>query len=196
VYLPLDQIHRDGVPLMANSQFWVVRVTGTAAGLEPAFRRALAAADATAGLGGIRPAERYVSGAWAGRAFATWLAVAFALLASGLALVGLYALLAYSVTQRRREFAVRAAVGATRARLAGLIVRQGIALVVAGAAIGLAIMVPLFGMLRAVLFEAAPGDLWLTAGVCAAVIAAGAGPAAGAARRAARTDPSVALRAD
>ena len=111
-----------------------------------------------------------------------------------LAAIGIYGVIAYSVSQRTREIGVRIALGAQPGSVLGMIIRGGLRLAGAGVAIGLAGAVGLSGVLRAQLFEVSALDPWVYA--AAAVIVAGVTLLACyvPARRAARVDPMVALR--
>jgi predicted permease len=114
------------------------------------------------------------------------IAAATALLLGG---VGIYGVTAYSVAQRSREIGVRMALGARRSDVSRLVLRQGLALAVAGVAVGLAGAVALTRLMSALLFEVQPLDpaTFAAAGVGAALLALAASwlPA----RRAARVDP-------
>jgi hypothetical protein len=129
------------------------------------------------------------------RLFTTLVSV-FGALALALAAVGLYGVVAYAVRQRDREIAVRVALGASRAGVLALLVRQGMAPVVAGLATGLAAAFAATRVLRSLLFEVSATDpatfaaVALLLGVVA--LAASYLPS----RRAARVDPAVTLRAE
>ncbi|HWA27371.1 MAG TPA: ADOP family duplicated permease [Lacunisphaera sp.] len=124
------------------------------------------------------------------------LLLVFAGLALLLAAVGLYGVLAYDVTQRTREIGIRGAIGATRGQIIGLILRQGLAKAGLGLAIGLAGAFYLTRFLRTLLFDVKATDplaFGLVAGVLLLVaLLASWLPA----RRAAKVDPVVALRAE
>ena len=88
-----------------------------------------------------------------------WLLLAlFAALGLAVAATGLYGVLSYSVTERRREIGVRAALGATRGRLVGLVLRQGLAFTVAGLALGLVASAGASQFLSSLLFGVTPYD--------------------------------------
>jgi ABC-type antimicrobial peptide transport system permease subunit len=118
----------------------------------------------------------------------------FSLLALFLAALGLYGVLAYSVTQRTREIGIRIALGSPRARIFGLIVRQGMFLVGVGILIGLTLTFACGPLIRHFIYGVAPHDPVTIAG--ATILLAGIAilscwmPA----RRAIRVDPIVALR--
>jgi predicted permease len=138
--------------------------------------------------------EALISGSVAQRRFTTVLMLAFALTALALALIGLFGVTSYLVAQRRREMAIRMALGASRNGVYWAVMKRGLALATAGCALGLALF-PLGGRLMvATLFHtntydpvtllAAPSLLTMVA-LLASYIPA---------RRATRVDPMVALR--
>jgi putative ABC transport system permease protein len=118
----------------------------------------------------------------------------FAVLALVLAIIGLYGLLSFTVTQRQREIGVRMALGAQRFDVLNLVVGQGMRLVLIGAFIGLLGSVALTRVLTSVLFEVEPTDpltfVTVTFALCVVALLACYIPA----RRAAKVDPMVALR--
>jgi putative ABC transport system permease protein len=118
----------------------------------------------------------------------------FALLALVLAIIGLYGLLSFTVTQRQREIGVRMALGAQRFEILNLVVGQGMRLVLAGAFIGLLGSFVLTRVLTSVLFKVAPTDpltfVTVTFSLCVVALLACYIPA----RRATKIDPMVALR--
>jgi putative ABC transport system permease protein len=120
----------------------------------------------------------------------------FATVTVAIACVGLYAMLAYAVTVRRREIGVRLVLGATPARVAYETIIDGARPIAAGVGAGVVIAVALTPLMRAILFDVAPADLLtLTAAPLLFVVvalAAAALPAHGAAR----TDPAISLRAE
>jgi ABC-type antimicrobial peptide transport system permease subunit len=142
------------------------------------------------------PLAGKISGSVAAPRFTTAVLAAFAILALALAATGLGSALSYDIAQRRREFGVRSALGATRSNIIRLIVREGLGATGAGLVAGMilaawltrAMAGALFGVtpLDPVAFSLAPLLLCVVAGVACL------GPA----RRAAREDPIAALRAD
>jgi ABC-type antimicrobial peptide transport system permease subunit len=129
-----------------------------------------------------------------GKRFLSALVGSFAGLATLLAAIGIYGVLAYMVTQRTREIGIRMAMGATRARVLADVLRQGALLALWGTLIGVAGALATGRLLASVLNEARPADPWVlgaAAGLLACVaLAACYLPA----RRAARLEPLVALR--
>ena len=82
----------------------------------------------------------------------------FAAVALGLAAIGTYGVIAYSVAQRTREIGIRVALGASSADVAGMVVRRGIVLGAIGGGAGLVVAIAVTGVLRSLLFEVAPRD--------------------------------------
>jgi len=120
----------------------------------------------------------------------------FAALALVVTMAGLTGEIATSVSQRTQEFGVRMALGASRERVLGHVIGQGLGLVGIGLAVGIAASTALTRVLATYLFETQPTDLVTFAGVVLAFLAAGAVACAGPAWRATTVDPMSALRAD
>jgi len=189
VYFPERQVPR-------NPFVVVVKVGGDPAALAAPVRDALRRLDAALPIYDVRPLEDYVARAQAIRRFTALLAAVFAAAALLLASVGVYGLVAYSVSARRREFGVRLALGARASQIVTRVLREGTLLAVAGLLVGLGAAVLGAWWLRSQLYEVAPWDV-VSLGVTAAVLAAVAVIASLVpARRALRTDPAAVLRAD
>jgi putative ABC transport system permease protein len=195
IYIPLRQIHQDGIALLRNNQFWMVRTQVAPAMFRTTFAEHLRAVDpdvAVSGAGSMRDAVE----AWfAPRRFTLGLFGGFALSAILLAITGLYGLVAYTVSQRRQEIGVRIAVGATPREAVLLVMRQAALLTLAGSVMGMAVAYASRGLLAGLTADAQldPLAIAVTASVLmGCVLLAAWWPA----RRAARVDPTVALRAD
>jgi predicted permease len=187
VYTPLWQSS-------ANSLSLVARTTRPPDRLAGAMRALLRDLDPAVALADVRTMEQLVSAATAERRFQTLLVTAFGGVALVLSLVGLYALMTYSVERRTGEIGIRMALGAQRGSVMRLILKQGGGLALAGIALGCACAWGLTRWMVSLLFEVAPADA-LTFGAvailfCAVALAACYVPA----RRATRVDPMVALR--
>jgi ABC-type antimicrobial peptide transport system permease subunit len=128
--------------------------------------------------------------------FLTQVFVAFASLAAILATVGLGAIVALDVTARRRELAIRAALGADRRRLRGLVLRDAAGLIGAGVLAGLAIALLLGRFVAHVLIGVAPYDAAALAAAVAIAILASVVATWLPAHRAGRADPIEALKAE
>jgi len=128
--------------------------------------------------------------------FVMMLMSAFAVLALTLAAVGIYGMLSYAVSYRRREFGIRLALGARPSGVVRLIVREGLTLVLAGCAAGIAGMFLAGRSLSGFLFEVKPWDATTLGAVLAVVVAVATLACLIPGRRAAAEDPAGALRAD
>jgi ABC-type antimicrobial peptide transport system permease subunit len=126
--------------------------------------------------------------------FISTLSASFAFLATLLAAIGLYGVLAYTVSQRTREFGLRMALGADATNVRGLVLRQVALLAAVGGIIGLVAAIGLGRLARSLLYEMAEYDPLVLAGsiVALSLVAFGAGIVP--AWRASRIDPMRALR--
>lgn len=163
--------------------------------IEP-VRKIVVARDASAALHWITTMEEALDQQTVNERFWTVLATAYAGTAFLLAVIGLYGVLSHSVASRRQEMGVRLAVGATAAALARLVVGQGLRLVLLGVVAGLGVAFLLGRLLEARLYGVSARDpIALLASVFLLIVVALLAcwiPA----RRAARTDPMTALRAE
>jgi ABC-type antimicrobial peptide transport system permease subunit len=121
---------------------------------------------------------------------------AFAALALLLAGVGLYGVVSYSVSQRTREIGIRVALGATSRSVVRMTMQQGATLAGAGLVIGLAAALALTRLLQSLLFETSPHDPGVYAVVAAGLLGVAVLACWLPARRAAKVDPVIALRAE
>jgi predicted permease len=124
------------------------------------------------------------------------LSALFAVMALVVASIGLYGLLSYDVTRRSGEIGVRLALGAGRAGIVGLIVRDALSVTAAGAGVGLAVAFATTHLLTALLYGLSPQDLRTFAAAGGVLLVVAVLAAAIPAWRAARTDPLVALRTE
>ncbi len=193
VYLPYAAAPE---PLLAIA----IRSTGDPAALAPALRRAVAEIDPTQPLGDILPMNERIAQTLSRPRLAGFLGVGFGAVALVLAVVGVYGVIAYAARSRRREIAVRMALGARRIDAVGLIVRQGILLVGSGVVLGLGLAVLVVrlyaGKLGEFLFGIGVYDPWTFVGVPLALIVCGLLASAIPAFFAARTSPGLALRGE
>jgi putative ABC transport system permease protein len=120
----------------------------------------------------------------------------FALLALAIAATGIGGVMALAVSQRKHEIGVRMAIGARPREILGMILGQGMGLVVVGLALGLLGALGLTHLLQGLLFEVGPTDPLTFVGVAAVLAAAAFLACYVPARRAARVDPMIALRAE
>jgi ABC-type antimicrobial peptide transport system permease subunit len=120
----------------------------------------------------------------------------FAGLALLVTMAGVTGVIATSVSQRTQEFGVRMALGASRPTVLQMVIRQGLALVACGLALGIAAAAVATRVLAAYLFDTKPTDPITFAAVCFAFIVAGTAACLGPAWRATTVDPMLALRSE
>jgi ABC-type antimicrobial peptide transport system permease subunit len=120
----------------------------------------------------------------------------FGLLAFVVAIVGTYSVVAYDVTQRRREIGVRMALGAQHAQVLRSIIGQGLRTTSVGVVAGLVLALLTTRFLAGLLFETSPRDPVIFAGVAGVLLIAAIAASALPARQAARTDPARVLRSE
>jgi putative ABC transport system permease protein len=159
-----------------------------------AVRRELRRADPEMPLFDVKSMTERLSSSLANRRAAMALCLMFGALALLLAAIGVYGVLAYSVSQRTREIGVRVALGAGAGDVIGMVVGQGLRMAAAGMAIGCVGAFALTRLMSAMLFEVRPSDpaVFLIVTVVLAVVAGIASLVPSA--RAARIPPAVALR--
>jgi predicted permease len=189
MYLPLDQ--NPLADLVVS-----LRVEGEPMRLAGELRAQLAAVDPSLALYDVEAADTAIQGSLAERRFSTALLLLFAALALGLAMVGVYGVVAYSVAQRTREIGVRVALGAAPARLVRMVLVRGLALVGVALGIGFALAAAASHLLQGLLFGIGPADPATFAAVAALLVLAAVAASVVPARRATRVDPLEALRAE
>jgi putative ABC transport system permease protein len=158
------------------------------------IRRAVREVDPDQPIHNIMTMERRLSGSIAPQRFMALLVSLFALLAMILAALGIYGVMSYAVTQRAHEIGVRMALGARARDALSLIIKQGMKLALAGAALGLVAALALTRLMRDMLFEVQPADPLTFAATAFLLIGVAAMACWIPARRATRVDPMVALR--
>ena len=173
----------------------VVRASGDPSVLAGPVRALVRALEPNAPVSRVQPMTQVVAESVETRRFVTRLLAGFALLALALAALGLYGVIAYSVTQRQQELGVRLALGAHRAQVLALVLGEGMRTALAGAAIGIAGSLVLARLLRAAFADVAPWDPVTLIVVVALLMAVALVASYLPARRASRIDPMPALRA-
>ena len=194
LYGAIPQAPKSAVPFMANNLSLVVRTGIDPEALASTVRRELRNVDVDVATAGVRPMDQLLAASVAARRFNMELLGVFAATALLLAAAGLYAVIAYLVSQRTREIGIRLALGATPRHILRLMMGRGMKLTLIGVAIGLVGAITVTRLMRSLLFAVAPTDL-MTFGASSVVLIVVALLACFIpARRATKVDPLVALR--
>ncbi len=176
--------------------YYAVRAAGGIESIIPSVRAIVQQMDPQASLFYVAPMEQVVASTLSRpRLYATLLGI-FALVGLGLAVIGIYGVMTYSVAQRTREIGIRVALGARRGQVIALVVKQSAVLTVAGIVVGLAGAAMLSRYLEGLLFGVTPFDPATFAAAAALFALVALVAAYGPTRRATRVDPLVALRAE
>jgi predicted permease len=187
IYLPILQ-------LPGYSMAVYLRTEGNPAGLAQALRQQVQAVDPNLPLFGEQTMETLVSASLAQRRFAMRVVALFGVLALFLAGIGIYGVMAYSVTQRTREIGIRLALGASSRSILSWLLRQGMRLTLIGVALGLVGALAIGRLLRGLLFGIAPTDVITYGGLTLLLAAVALLACYIPARRATKVDPLIALR--
>lgn len=189
IYIPWEDLPVGVVNL-------AVRTTGDPAALGPAIRNAIHRVDPGQPVGNIRPLDHVIAGVVADRRLQAILILSFGGVALLLAVLGLVAGLARAVGERRRELAIRIALGSSPQRMIKLVVANGAALLVIGIAIGVTTAALAAGGLAGMVYGLSPRDP-PTYGTAAAIVAfTGLVGCYLPARRAAQISPAELLRSE
>lgn len=193
---PGPVIYRPVFQAFSSESNFLVRTLGEPMRSARAVEAAIHAVDPTVPVYGERTLETSISTAYFGQRMGGSLLGVFGGLALLLAAIGLYGVLAYSVTQRSREVGIRVAMGATQSDVLRLILLQGLRLAAIGLAVGLLVALPLTRFMTSLLFGVSPTDLPTI--VCVASVLAAVTLAASfiPAWRATRIDAILAIRQD
>jgi putative ABC transport system permease protein len=192
-YYPYTQIPTAFLSLLEGNMSIAVRSQNPASLLGP-VRAAVAEVDKTVPIYDIQGMEEMVADSGSLRRFDMWLIGAFAMLALVLAAIGIYGVMAYSVSQRTREIGIRMAMGAQKGTVLLLILKQGALLAFAGVVVGFLGALALAQVMASLVFGVGTRDLAtfsVVPGLVLLMILIGCYIPA---RRAAKVDPMVALR--
>lgn len=172
----------------------VVRTGSEPSQMVAAVRRQVGTLDQDLPVSKIRTMEQLLEASFSGRRFNMLLMGVFAVAALLLACIGLYGLMAYSVTQRTHEIGIRVALGAQPLDIFKLITRQGMTLVLIGIVTGLSVAFALTRLISGLLYGVSATDPWVFIGVALLLILVALLACLIPARRATKVDPLVALR--
>ena len=173
---------------------FVVRTAGAPEALVPSIRAAIAGLDPSQPMSGVNTMERHVANALARPKFMSTLVAGFGALALLLSTVGVYGVMAYSVTQRTREIAIRSALGASGRSVLKLVIGKAIWLAAFGVAAGLAASTVLSRVLGGLLYGISAADPLTYTGVVALLIGVALAAAALPAWKATRIPGAQVLR--
>ena len=187
VYLPLAQRPSQTVSVLLQAQ-------GDPLALTSAVRQAVSALDRNLPIYNVMTIQRLLDDStWGWRVFGT-LFTAFGVAALFLATLGLYGVMAFSVSKRTQEIGVRLAVGAESGDVWRMVLRQGAWQVGVGVAVGLGLAAMLASAMQLMFFEVSPYEPRIFVAVAVLLFVTGLAATAVPAWRAARVDPMVALR--
>ena len=193
-YIPVRQSW--DYPQLRRSMLLLVRTRDRPLDVVPALRDVVKSLDPKLPLGHIATADMLIGDSLQGTRFNTVLLGLFAGVALALAVVGIYGVVSWNVTQRTREIGIRQALGANRANVLRLVIGQSMRVVVLGLVLGVAGSLAVARLMQSLLFEISPFDP-LTFVAVAGLLGLSALIACWLpARRATRVDPMIALRAE
>jgi ABC-type antimicrobial peptide transport system permease subunit len=187
VYLPLSQS-------FASQSNFLVRTMGNPTTYAKAVEAVIHEVDPALPVYSIRPLETAISASYFGQRIGGSFLGLFGSIALIMASIGLYGVLAYTVSQRSREVGIRMALGASRGNVLGLVMMQGGRLAAAGLLIGVGITIGVTRMLRSLLLDVSPTDFSTIAGVSAMLAVVAMLASLIPAYRATRIDPILAIR--
>jgi len=173
-----------------------LRTAGDPAQALPILRRAVASLDPAVGVYNAMPFVDYIGASVFPQRIAASLLTVLGAIALLLAAVGLYSVMAYSVTQRTHEIGIRMALGGQRSRVMNLVLRKGLGLTAIGLAVGLIASLSASQLLGSVLLNVSATDPWIFVGAAIFLAAIAMMASVLPARRATQVDPLVALRCE
>jgi predicted permease len=189
VYFPFSQI-------VTGSLDFAVRTPGDPLSLLTGLKAAVHQVDADLPLSRVRSMTELVELSTGPRRFSMLLLGIFSLLAVGLASLGLYGVMSYTVTQRAKELGVRLALGARTPDVLRLVLRQGMKLALIGIGVGLIAAIALTRLLKSMLFDVTATDPLTFIAISVLLVVVTLTATWFPARRATRVDPIIALRAE
>jgi predicted permease len=189
VYFPLRQLPRPGMNVIGRS-------AGRSTTLQAPIKSAVSAVDRTQAISFFTTMESALETSLGSQRLVATLTVIFSGIALLLSLTGLYSVLAFLVSQRTAEIGIRMALGATRGRVVGMVMRSGLTLVGVGLVLGVGLAAALSRLIQQLLFGVSGLSLPIYATVAASFAVVAAAACLAPSLRASRIDPVVAFRAD
>ena len=184
-------------PLMSPmTVHFFIRVDGRSTPDADGLRKVLASIDPTRPVYGVQTLQQALSDSIAPRRFNMFLMDSFASVALLMALIGIYGVVAYSVTQRTQEIGIRMAVGADRSHIVGMVLLEGAKTILLGAGTGLVAALGLTRLMSNLLYGVKPYDAMTFLSVTVLLISAAMLACAGPALRASLVNPVLALRSE
>ena len=197
IYVPIQQLAPDFWSIFASIPIsFVVRSDREFSALAPEIRRAIREVDPEQPISGLREAGELLSDAVARQRFSMMLLVLFGSLALTLAAIGVYGVMAYTVSQRTRELGIRLALGARTGSVRTLVLRQGLGIALLGVGLGLGGALALGRLLTSLLYDVSPADPRVLGAAALTLSAVSAFASLVPAIRATRVDPIDALRSE
>jgi len=194
IYTPYKQVNAESFAAANRSLWLAVKTTGDPTSLAPLIRNEVLQIDKDQPISNVETMENIVAATVAPQKFATWLLGIFAGSAMLLAAIGIYGVMAYSVTQRTHEIGIRMALGAARGDVLRMVVVQGMKLALLGVGIGIIGAVVLTRLMSSLLYGVSATDPLTYGGVSLLLAGVAFLACLIPARRATRVDPMVALR--
>ena len=194
IYRPYFQLPAVPDAQLSRGMSLAVRTTGEPTALTAAIRNAVREVDKDQPVSQVQTMAQVVAGSVASQKFATWLLGIFAATALLLAALGLYGVMAYTVTQRTHEIGIRMALGAAQRDVLRLIVSQGMRLTLVGVALGLVGAFLVMRAMTSLLYGVSAKDPLTYGGVALLLALVALVACLIPARRATKVDPMIALR--
>ena len=196
IYVTISQMPEENVSLLTNNMNWVVRTSSEPLMLADAVRREIRSANASVATSNTRSMEQFLSLSLAPSRFNLFLIGIFAIAALILAASGIYAVIAYSVSQRTHEIGIRMALGAQRMDVLKLVIGSGLKIALIGVAFGLVGAYILTRVMANLMFGVSVTDPFTFISMSLLLVGIAVLASYFPARRAAKVDPIIALRSE
>ena len=192
--VPEERVYLSAAQLPLSSMSLVVKTDVDPSSIAPQIRDVVRSIDREQPIARMRTMEEWIARSLQIRKAPMTLVAMFGIVALLLSAIGIYGVLAFGVTERVREFAIRQALGADRASIRALVLGQGLRIAGTGMVLGVGGALVLGRYLRSLLFGVTTHDLGVVSGACAILITVALVACYLPARRAMRVEPMTALR--